>query len=75
MISHKELDIDGKKFGPSIRFWEIAKALSNEGHKITIAERNRGKKTTIQGIEIINYKPLEILDNLEKKYDVAYIET
>ncbi|AJF61821.1 TPA: glycosyltransferase [Candidatus Woesearchaeota archaeon] len=73
MFSHKKVFSDGKTFGPSIRLWELAKALTKKGHKVTIAEKDRGKELTRENIRFISYIPAQILKGI-RKYDVAFIQ-
>jgi len=59
--------------GPSIRNWEIAKALTRRGHKVTIAEWGHSKDYTKNGIKFIKWDEKE-LEDISKRFDVTIIQ-
>ena len=59
--------------GPSIRNWEIAKALTRRGHKVTIAEWDHSKDYTKNNIKFIKWDEKELKD-ISKKFEVSLIQ-
>jgi len=59
--------------GPSIRNWEIAKALTRRGHNVTIAEDGHSKDYTKDKIKFIKWDEKELKD-ISKRFDVALIQ-
>ena len=59
--------------GPSIRNWEIAKALTRRGHKVNIAEWGHSKDYTKNEIKFIKWDEKELKD-ISKRFDVALIQ-
>ena len=59
--------------GPSIRNWEIAKALTRRGHEVTIAEWGHSKDYIKEKIKFIKWDEKELKD-ISKKFDVALIQ-
>ena len=59
--------------GPSIRNWEIAKALTRRGHKVTIAEWGHSEDYTKNEIKFIKWDE-KVLKDISKRFDVALIQ-
>ena len=59
--------------GPSIRNWEIAKALTRRDHKVTIAEWGHSEDYTKNKIKFIKWDEKELKD-ISKRFDVALIQ-
>ena len=59
--------------GPSIRNWEIAKALTRRGHEVTIAEWGHSEDYTKEKIKFIKWDEKELKD-ISKRFDVALIQ-
>ncbi len=73
MFSHRPVFQKGMTSGPGIRIFEIAKALQRKGHKVFIAESKREKEELKENINFVTWNN-NLLNNIEKKFDVAFIQ-
>ncbi len=73
IFSHKPIFQKGLISGPGIRVFKIAKALQKKGHIVSIAELERKKKEIKEKINFILWNE-DLLNNINKKYDVAFIQ-
>ena len=73
LFSYTKVFVGGIAFGPTIRIFEIAKALKKKGHKVVIAEPGRKKEEIIEGIKFIP-RTTKLLKSVKKDFDVAYCQ-
>ncbi len=73
IFSYEQIFPEYGSSGPSIRNWEIAKALSRRGHKVTIAERGHSEDYTKNEIKFIKWDEKDLKD-ISKRFDVALIQ-
>jgi glycosyltransferase involved in cell wall biosynthesis len=73
IFSYEEVFPEYGSSGPSIRNWEIAKALTRRGHKVTIAEKEHKKDYIKNKIKFISWDE-DLLNNIEENFDVALIQ-
>ncbi len=73
LFSYTKVFVGGITFGPTIRTFEIAKALKKKGHKVVIAEPDRKREEIIDGIRFIP-RTTKLLKSIKKDFDVAYCQ-
>ncbi|MEM2121951.1 MAG: glycosyltransferase, partial [Candidatus Woesearchaeota archaeon] len=73
LFAYTKVFVSGIAFGPTIRVFEIAKALKKKGHEVVIAEPDRKDEEIIEGVRFVP-RNSKLLNNLKKNFDVAYCQ-
>jgi glycosyltransferase involved in cell wall biosynthesis len=73
LFAYTKVFVGGVAFGPTVRVFEIAKALKKRGHEVVIAEPDRTQEETIEGIKFVQ-RNSKLFKNLSKNFDVAYCQ-
>ena len=73
LFSHRPVFQKGLTSGPGIRIFEIAKALAEKGHKVSLAEKEREKQEVKNKVKFIAWNE-ELLEDINKKFDVVFIQ-